>query len=200
MSSIGKRSFCALGACTALAILLAAGGARVWGASSSVADAVNVARHALDAVAVQAFDGSITFLKQTDVEAPVGGAVAEINDKLAGPGAEVESSVEYRIYKTPADAVAHSNPDLTQQRAEANQNDMPHGSFRTYHSNLSGSGLAQEVPQTFRCMALVSKGHWSRCYYYPGGESTTVVVGTTTSDKPNEAILITAMGAQPLAK
>jgi hypothetical protein len=47
-------------------------------------------------------------------------------------------------------------------------------------------------------VALTSKETWSRCYYYGGGDSNVVVVGTTSSAAANEAILITAMGAQGL--
>jgi hypothetical protein len=59
--------------------------------------------------------------------------------------------------------------------------------------------LAKSVPGTFHCVALGGKEPWSRCYYYPGGGSDVVVVGTTSSGAANEAILITAMGAQTLA-
>jgi hypothetical protein len=99
----------------------------------------------------------------------------------------------------PAAVKAHADPDVTQQRQEASENDTPRGQFKTYHSNLTGSALAQDVPQTFYCRSLT--GHaWSRCYYYAGGQSAVVVVGTTSSAQANEAIMITAMGAQGLAQ
>lgn len=163
-----------------------------------VNDAVTTARHALDAQTVQAFDGNLTFVSQSLPDQAIAGAAAQVNYAITGPDAGAKGSIEYRIYKTPQAAASHANPDLVQQKEEANQNDMPHGSFRTYHSSLTGSALAADVPATFRCVALATKGPWSRCYYYPGGDSTTVVVGTTTSTQANEAILITAMGAQPL--
>jgi hypothetical protein len=171
---------------------LAAGG-------STEGDAENIAKHALDAGKVSAFDGAMTYVSQEVVAKPVAGADHEIRYMIDGPGAGTKSSVEYRIYETPAGAAAHANPDLAQQRQEADLNEMPHGSFRTYHSSLGGSPLAKDVPGTFRCIALASKGPWSRCYYYAGGQSYAVVVGTTTSEQANEAIMITAMGAQPLA-
>jgi hypothetical protein len=83
---------------------------------------------------------------------------------------------------------------------EAKENDIPRGQYRTYHSNLSGSDLAKDVPETFHCMALASREPWSRCYYYPGGDSNVVVVGSTSSPVANEAIMITAMGAQGVAR
>ena len=173
--------------------------ASAWaGGPLAVDDAVTAARHALDAQAVEAFDGNLTFVNQSLPDEPIAGAAAQVNYSINGPGAGAKSTIEYRIYKTTHEAASHANPDLAQQKLEANQNDMPHGSFRTYHSSLTGSPLAADVPATFRCMALTAKGPWSRCYYYPGGDSTTVVVGTTTSAQANEAIMITALGAQPL--
>jgi len=44
------------------------------------------------------------------------------------------------------------------------------GQYRTYHSNLSGSDLAKDVPETFHCVAVTGKETWSRCYYYGGGD------------------------------
>ena len=167
--------------------------------SSTESDAENIAKHALDAGKVSAFDSSLTYVGQEVVAKPVAGADHEISYTIAGPGQGVKSNVEYRIYDTPTAASAHANPDLAQQKLEASRNDMPHGQFRTYHSSLGGSPLAKDVPETFRCLALTDKGPWSRCYYYPGGQSETVVVGTTTSAQANEAIMITAMGAQQLA-
>jgi hypothetical protein len=174
-------------------------GRSVFAASPlTVSDAENAARHALDAESVQTFDGALTFVSQSVVEKPVADASREISYEIDGPDAGAKGSVEYRIYESPAEAEAHATPNAAQTKQEASQNDLPHGQFKTYHSSLSGSPLAQEVPQVFRCMALASKGPWSRCYYYPGGASNVVVVGTTSSSKANEAILITAMGAQRL--
>jgi hypothetical protein len=168
------------------------------GGPPTVNDALTTARHALDAQAVQAFDSNLSWVNQSLPDESVAGASAQVNYTINGPDAGAKSSIEYRIYKTQQEAAAHANPDVTQQKQEANQNDMPHGNFRTYHSSLTGSPLAKDVPQTFRCVALAGKGPWSRCYYYPGGDSTTVVVGTTTSAQANEAIMITALGAQAL--
>lgn len=191
----GVRSF-VLG----VSLLLFVIGPSVFAATpSNAADAENIAKHALDADKVTAFDAALTWVGQEAVANPAGGADHEISDTIAGPGPKVKSNVEYRIYGTPADAAAHATPTPAEQRLEADQNETPHGQFRSYHSNLSGSDLAKDVPETFRCMALAGKGSWSRCYYYPGGQSNIVVVGTTTSDQANEAIMITAMGAQALA-
>ncbi len=166
---------------------------------SAASNAENAAKHALDAASVQTFDGSLTFVNQTVVEKPVADAYREITYEINGPDAGAKGSVEYRIYETVADAEAHSVPNGAQTKQEASQNDLPHGDFKTYHSSLGGSPLAQQVPGTFHCMALTGKGSWSRCYYRPGDLPNVVVVGTTSSSAANEAILITAMGAQGLA-
>jgi len=193
------RSF-VLGMSLALFVVGAAHVRFVFAASPSTeGDAENLAKHALDAAKVSAFDAALTWVGQEAVANPAGGADHEITYTIAGPGPKVKSSVEYRIYGTPAAAAAHASPNPAEQRLEADQNETPHGQFRAYHSNLSGSDLAKDVPETFRCIALTGKGSWSRCYYYPGAPSEIVVVGTTTSDQANEAIMITAMGAQPLA-
>ncbi|MGB9029030.1 MAG: hypothetical protein WCC27_02835 [Acidobacteriaceae bacterium] len=179
--------------------LLIIGGAVAFAASPSTeGDVENMAKHALDAARVSAFDGSMTYVGQEAIAKPVGGADHEILYTIAGPGQGVKSSVEFRIYSSPAAATAHANPDRKQQMEEAQEFELPRGQFRAYHSNLSGSDLAKDVPQTFHCMALDGKGSWSRCYYYAGGDSNVVVVGTTSSAAANEAILITAMGAQGL--
>lgn len=164
---------------------------------SAASEAENTAKHALTADSVQTFDSSLTLGAQTVVEKPVADAYREISYEISGPGAGAKGSVEYRIYETAAEAEAHASPNPAQTKQEASQNDLPHGDFKTYHSALGGSALAKEVPGTFRCMALANKGPWSRCYYHADGTNT-VVVGTTTSSAANEAILITAMGAQGL--
>jgi hypothetical protein len=174
---------------------LAAGG-------STEGDAENSAKRALDAAKVTAFDGTLAYVSQEVVEKPVGGADHEILYRMDGPGAGAKSSVEYRIYGTPTEAKGRANPVGAQVTEEEHNGEIPEGKgqLRAYHSNLSGSDLAKSVPETFHCMALTGgKVTWSRCYYYPGGGSDVVVVGTTSSDAANEAILITAMGAQTLA-
>jgi hypothetical protein len=118
--------------------------------------------------------------------------------EITGPGPGVKSSVEYRVYDSVAGAAKHANPSAAQQLQEANEFDIPRGQMTAYHSNLSGD-LAKDVPATFHCIAMKGKTPWSRCYYYAGGTSSTVVVGTTSSATANEAIMITAMGAQNLA-
>lgn len=168
--------------------------------SSTEGDAENSAKHALDAGKVSAFDSALTYVSQDVIAKPVGGADHEIRYTIAGPGQGVKSNVEFRIYANPGAAAARANPDRNQQMEEVHENDMPGGQYRTYHSNLSGSDLAKSVPATFHCVALAGKGTWSRCYYYAGGDSTVVVVGTTSSPVANEAIMITALGAQTLAK
>ncbi len=170
------------------------------GAQSTAAQAEKAAKQALDTLAVSAFDASLKYAGQEMIARPVNGSTHEIMYTIEGPGPGEKGTVQYRIYDNPAAAAAHADPDLDQQRQEASENDTPHGQFRTYHSNLSGSALAQDVPQTFHCRALANKGSWSRCYYYAGGESDIVVVGTTNSTQANEAIMITAMGAQGLAE
>jgi hypothetical protein len=167
---------------------------------STEGDVENSAKHALDAARVSAFDSSLTFVGQDVIAKPVGGADHEIRYTISGPGAGVKSSVEYRIYGTPAAAKGHADPAAAQLKEEESEYDIPNGQgqFRTFHSNLTGSDLAKAVPQTFHCMALTGKETWSRCYYYPGGGSDVVIVGTTSSGAANEAILITAMGAQGL--
>ncbi|HEX4066653.1 MAG TPA: hypothetical protein VHZ09_11580 [Acidobacteriaceae bacterium] len=198
MSSSRFGSLCAFSAGILLTTLFGIAAQNIWAAASSaVSDAEDVARHALDAAAVQTFDGSLTYVSQSVVEKPVADASREINYAINGPDAGAKGSVEYRIYDSPTAAEAHATPSAGQTKQEASQNDLPHGQFRTYHSALGGSALAQEVPGTFRCMALASKGPWSRCYYHADGANI-VVVGTTTSSTANEAILITAMGAQRL--
>ena len=165
---------------------------------SAVERAVNEAKSALSAKSVQAFDPSMTYVRQEMVNQPINGASREVLDTLSGPGNDVKSTVQYRIYDNPQDAASHANPDRAQQKAESAAGDLPGGRFRAYHSKLGGSALAREVPETFHCVALMGHKEWSRCYYYPGGKSQTVVVGTTTSGAANEAILLTAMGAQGL--
>jgi hypothetical protein len=169
------------------------------GAQLTAAQAETNAKRALDPAAVKAFDASLKYVDQEVVAKPVNGSTHEISYTITGPGAGERGTVQYRIYDNPAAAAAHADPDVTQERLEASENDIPHGQFRAYHSNLTGSALAQDVPETFRCRALAGRGAWSRCYYYPGGQSNIVVVGTTTSKAANEAIMITAMGAQTLA-
>lgn len=170
------------------------------GAQSAAAQAEKAAKQALDPLAVSAFDASLKYAGQEMIARPVNGSTHEITYTIEGPGPGEKGTVQYRIYDNPAAAAAHADPDLDQQKQEASENDTPHGQFRSYHSNLSGSALAQDVPQTFHCRALANKGSWSRCYYYAGGESDIVVVGTTNSTQANEAIMITAMGAQGLAE
>jgi hypothetical protein len=167
-------------------------------AQSSASQGEEAAKRALDPAAVTAFDGSLTWVDRQAIAQPVNGSSHEITYTMTGPGAGAKSNVEFRVYDNAADAAAHADPDMSQQKDEAEAYDSPRGRFKTYHSKLSGSALAQDVPETFHCRAL-AKGEWSRCYYYPGGESNIVVVGTTTSKTANEAILITAMGAQGLA-
>jgi hypothetical protein len=202
MSNKRGAGFCVLGMSLVLFLIcatharfaLAAGG-------STEGDAENAAKRALDAGKVSAFDGSLAYLSQEVVEKPMGGADHEILYRLDGPGAGMKSSVQYRIYGTPSDAKGRANPVGAQVTEEQHYGEIPEGKgqLRAYHSNLSGSDLAKSVPETFHCMALTGgKGTWSRCYYYPGGGSDVVVVGTTSSDAANEAILITAMGAQTL--
>lgn len=193
-----KRGFvCAL-AVSAFFIALAMQVPRA-GAQSTAAEAEKNAKRALDPMAVKAFDASLSFANQEVVDKPVNGSSHEIRYTIDGPGPGEKSTVQFRVYENPAAAAAHADPDLDQQRVEASENDTPRGQFKTYHSNLKGSALAQDVPQTFHCRSLT--GHaWSRCYYYPGGESNIVIVGTTSSTAANEAIMITAMGAQGLAQ
>lgn len=193
-------SFCALFTSAFLIVLLCGIGAKTVLGATTVGESENAAKRALNAATVQAFDTAMTFVGQSFVENPAGGAQREVRYDINGPGDGVKSNVEYRIYSTPKDAESHSNPDLTQQKAEATANEMPHGSFKTYHSTLGGSALAQDVPGTFRCIAETGNASWSRCYYYPGSGSNIVVVGTTTASQANEAIMITAMGAQGLAE
>lgn len=169
------------------------------GAQSTAAQAEKDAKRALDPAAVTAFDASLKYVDQEVVAKPVNGSTHEISYSIVGPGAGERGTVQYRVYDNPVQAAAHADPDVTQERLEASENDIPHGQFRAYHSNLTGSALAQDVPATFHCRALAGRGSWSRCYYYAGGQSDTVVVGTTTSKTANEAIMITAMGAQTLA-
>lgn len=171
----------------------------VAGAQSTAAQSEQQAKQALTAHSVQAFDPAMTWVGQEAVANPVNGAKHEILYTIVGPGAGVKSSVEYRVYESPAQAAAHADPDMKQEMLEAAASDSPRGSFSAYHSKLGGSPLAEDVPETFHCRALKGKGAWSRCYYYPGGDSNVVVVGTTTSTQPNEAILLTALGAQGLA-
>jgi hypothetical protein len=166
---------------------------------SVVSDGEILAKKALDADRVTAFDGSMKFLFQEVVRKPVAGADKEVSYDLAGPGEGVKSSVEFRIYDSVAGAAAHANPDGKQQMEEAAEFDLPRGEMSAYHSKLGGD-LAKDVPETFHCLAQKGKTPWSRCYYYAGGSSTIVVVGTTSSAAANEAILITAMAAQGLAQ
>jgi hypothetical protein len=176
-------------------------GGNAWAAAGqSESASETAAKHALDAGFVQAYDNALNYVSQDVVEQPVAGASREIKYGMKGPGEGATSNVEYRIYASAADAAAKANPDVQQQKDEASAGDMPHGSFRAFHSKLSGSALAVEVPETFHCVALTGGSPWSRCYYYPGGQSDVVVVGTTTSTAPNEAILITALGAQGLVE
>lgn len=167
---------------------------------SDLNKAEKTAKQALDESAVRGFDPAMKFIGEELVANPVAGSQKEIRYTIDGPGAGVKTSVEYRIYDNPGAAAAHSDPSKDQQMEEASEFDMPRGNFRAYHTNLKGSGLAQDVPQTFHCMALAGKTQWSRCYYYEGGASDIVVVGTTSSTAPNEAIMVTAMGAQSLAQ
>lgn len=184
-----------------LVTLTGVSGQRAWAAGAqSESAAESNAKHALDAAFVQAYDSELSYVDQNVVEPPITGASREVKYDITGPGEGAKSSVEYRIYATAEDAAGHADPDVNQQKAEATANDMPRGSFKTYHSKLNGSALAVEVPETFHCVALTGGSPWSRCYYYPGNHSNVVVVGTTTSGAPNEAILITAMGAQGLAE
>jgi hypothetical protein len=168
---------------------------------STAGDSENMAKHALDAAKVSAFDSSLTYVGQEVIAKPVGDADHEIRYTIDGPGGGVKSSVEFRIYRSAAAAKGHADPAAAELKEEENEYDIPNGQgqFRTYHSNLTGSDLAKSVPGTFHCVALGGKEPWSRCYYYPGGGSDVVVVGTTSSGAANEAILITAMGAQTLA-
>lgn len=173
---------------------------RAWAAPPPAApDAESLAKKALDADRVTAFDGSMKYLFQTAVMRPVAGSAKEISYDLSGPGEGVKSTVEYRVYSNAAAAAAHANPDGKQQLAEAAEFELPRGRFSAYHSKLGGA-IAADVPETFHCLAQAGKAPWSRCYYYAGGPSTIVVVGTTSSAAANEAILITAMGAQGLAQ
>jgi hypothetical protein len=168
-------------------------------AQSTAGQAEKDAKRALDATSVTAFDASMTYVSQDVIAKPVNGATHEITYTITGPGAGVKSTVQYRVYDNPRDAAKHADPDMAQQKQEADEFDIPRGQFRAYHSNLTGSALAKDVPQTFHCKALTGKTAWSRCYYYGGGQSDIVVVGTTTSAQANEAIMVTAMGAQTLA-
>lgn len=181
---------------TSAVLMLAA---TVASAQSTAAQAEKEAKQALSAESVHGFDPAMTYVGQEAVASPVNGAQHEVLYTISGPGAGVKSSVQYRIYENPAAAMAHAVPDVKQEMDEAAAADAPRGSFRSYHSRLGGSPLAQQVPETFHCRALQGKGSWSRCYYYPGGQSNIVVVGTTTSTQANEAILLTAMGAEGLA-
>ncbi|HEY6445841.1 MAG TPA: hypothetical protein VIY53_05225 [Acidobacteriaceae bacterium] len=171
-----------------------------WAAPPSASsDGESLAKKALDPGRVTAFDGSMKYLLQTAVSRPVAGSAKEISYDLAGPGDGVKSTVEYRVYDSPAAAAAHADPDGKQELAEAAEFELPRGHFSAYHSKLGGA-LAKDVPETLHCLAQTGKTPWSRCYYYAGGPSTIVVVGTTSSTAANEAILITAMGAQGLAQ
>jgi hypothetical protein len=183
-----------------LGLLIVSGAVAFAASPSNEGDVENSAKHALDAARVSAFDGSMTYVGQEAIAKPVGGADHEILYTISGPGPGVKSSVEYRIYGTPAAAKGHADPAIAQLKEEEHEYDIPNGQgqFRTYHSNLTGSDLAKSAPETFHCVALAGKEPWSRCYYYPGGGSNVVVVGTTSSGTANEAILITAMGAQGL--
>ena len=205
MSNKRGAGFCVLGMSLVLFLICATHTRSAFAAggvgASAEGDAENSAKHALDAAKVSAFDGTLEYVSQEVVEKPVGGADHEILYRMDGPGAGVKSSVQYRIYGTPADAKGRANPVGAQVTEEEHVGEIPQGKgqLRNYHSNLSGSDLAKSVPETFHCMALTGgKATWSRCYYYPGGGSDVVVVGTTSSDAANEAILITAMGAQTL--
>ncbi len=183
-----------------LGLLIACGAVALAASPSNEGDVENSAKHALDAATVSAFDGSMTYIAQEAIAKPVGGSDHEILYTISGPGPGVKSSVEYRIYGNPASAKGHADPAMAQLKEEEREYDIPNGQgqFRTYHSNLTGSDLAKSAPETFHCVAMAGKEPWSRCYYYPGGGSTVVVVGTTSSGAANEAILITAMGAQGL--
>ncbi len=199
MLSNRRKYFCVLVISLVLLIVFGMHARYAFAASPSTeGDAENIAKHALDAAKVSAFDGSMTYVSQETIAKPVGGADHEIRYTISGPGEGVKSNVQFRIYASPAAAAAHANPDRNQQMQEVHENDMPSGQYRTYHSNLSGSDLAKDVPETFHCVAVTGKETWSRCYYYGGGDSNVVVVGTTSSGAANEAILITAMGAQGL--
>lgn len=169
-------------------------------AQSTASQSEKLARRALGADAVQAFDSSLKFVSQDALPKPVNDAQHEIVISMTGPDPGDKSSVQYRVYDNPADAAAHANPNAAQQKAERDAFDSPQGQFHSYHSNLTGSALASDVPQPFHCRSSDQKPAWSRCYYYAGGQSDIVVVGTTSSTKANEAILITAMGAQSLGK
>jgi hypothetical protein len=67
-----------------------------------------------------------------------------------------------------------------------------------------GEGVKSSVEFRIYLTAGAAAAHsnppWSRCYYYAGGDSNVVVVGTTSSPTANEAIMVTAMGAQTLSK
>jgi hypothetical protein len=200
MSNHRRAWSCGLGMSFALLIVCGSWAGSVLAAGpSTVEDSENSAKHALDAAKVTAFDGALAYVNQEVVAKPAADAVKQISYTIAGPGEGVKSSVEFRIYLTAGAAAAHSNPQLAQQIQEAHESEIPRGQYRTYHSNLSGSDLAKSVPGTFHCMALTSKETWSRCYYYAGADSNVVVVGTTSSPAANEAIMITALGAQTLA-
>jgi hypothetical protein len=166
---------------------------------SLLSDGENAAKQALTADKVSGFDGDLKLVSLDPVPHPVADADREVIYTIAGPGAGVKSSVEFRIYDTVAAAVKHANPSGAQQMQEASEFDLPRGQFNAYHSNLAGA-LAKDAPATFHCLASKEKTPWSRCYYYAGGASSTIVVGTTSSATPNEAIMITAMGAQGLAQ
>lgn len=196
MSNYRNRSLCVLAATTLFVFSGAAGNCARK--PSAVDQAFSQAKTALSAKSVQAFDPSMTYVRQEMVNQPVNGARREVLYTISGPGNDVKSTVQYRIYDNSQDAASHANPDRAQQKAESAAGDLPGGRFRAYHSKLGGSALAREVPHTFHCVALMGRKEWSRCYYYPGGKSETVVVGTTSSSAPNEAILLTAMGAQGL--
>lgn len=201
MSSSRSGLFSALLLSFFLTILMGASAREAWAAPPQSENASETAaKHALDAAFVQAYDSALTWVSQEVVETPVAGASREIKYEIKGPGEGAKSEVEFRIYDSPADAAAKADPDGAEVKLEAAANDMPHGSFKAYHSKLNGSALAVEVPEAFHCVALTGGSPWSRCYYYPGNNSDVVVVGTTTSAAPNEAILITAMGAQGLVE
>jgi hypothetical protein len=186
-----------LGLAPGLLLCLVCGALALY--ASVVSDGEGLAKKALDADRVTAYDASMKFLFQTVVKKPVAGSDKEVSYDLSGPGEGVKSSVEYRIYDSEASAAAHANPDGKQQLEEAGEFEMPRGQLSAYHSKLGGD-IAKDVPETFHCLAQKGRTPWSRCYYYAGGSSTIVVVGTTSSAATNEAILITAMGAQGLAQ
>jgi hypothetical protein len=199
MKNLLRRHVSGLTMSLLLSIVIGMLAVYAWATPPSIlSDGENAAKRALDADKIRAFDGDLKFVTQSVIVHPVADADKEVTYEITGPGPGVKSSVEYRVYDSVAGAVKHANPSAAQQLQEANQFDIPRGQMTAYHSNLSGD-LAKDVPATFHCLAMKGKTPWSRCYYYAGGTSSTVVVGTTSSATPNEAIMITAMGAQNLA-